>query len=134
VTKEDGDVNGKFPPRYLQRKFGNNNIHFLKNNNLQLLSNGLRGTLLFIDSSIGLVHQYKGTHILYEVLFPMCDRGDFHIRNISGKDPAPTGYYLQQISGQLLGKLSPECQRTRKTFPYIEIIRLLTAIEEGKID
>lgn len=92
--------------------------HFIKNNNLHDPKKGMRGALVMIDYRIGLVVRCTGSFILLQVLLPKKESGRvllLDLRNSEGHH----GFFLQQIHGELVGRITNLCRKRTCPYPYI---------------
>jgi hypothetical protein len=79
-------------------------MQFLKNNNLHNAGKGLRGALLIINLTIGMIVKSVGSFILFNVILPRRLAG-FKIIDLGKKDRF-YGFFLQQIRGPRIAALS----------------------------
>jgi hypothetical protein len=121
INGKQGD-GGRFTSNALLSTLGYNekdNVQqFVKNNNLHWSGNGLRGALLLVNDTIGLVVKSLGSFILFEALLPSRVKGFHQIIDLRTKD-RHYGFFLQQIHGLRLAKLQGSYNATKEAdYPY----------------
>jgi hypothetical protein len=102
----------------LEYDLGQDSLHFLKNNNVQYSKEGLRGVLILLNTQIGIVVRSMGTFILFQVLLPKKRENEVVLVDLRASNDN-YGFYLQQIHGTILGRLSPKCRQRIHPYPYM---------------
>lgn len=121
VTPEMGSL-GRFSlgdiESLLGFRCGSRTKHFIKNNNLHDPKKGMRGALVMIDHRIGLVVRCTGSFILLQVLLPKKDAGLVLLLDLRSCE-GHTGFFLQQIHGRFVGRITNKCRKRARPYPYI---------------
>lgn len=118
--------NGRFTPTALIESLGYTpetaTKQFVKNNNLHDPGKCCRGAVVLINLRIGIIVKSVGSYILFHSVLPVRSNG-FEIIDLRRKDRY-FGFYLQQIRGQRMGKMScrrhgPQTYEDGDELPYV---------------
>jgi hypothetical protein len=93
-------------------------LHFLKNNNLQDAHRCMRGCLLLVNNEVGLVVRSTGTFIQFQVILPKPKHAKWRMFDLAKRE-LNHGFFLQQIHGPLVGRLTCTCRQRCKPYPYV---------------